>query len=41
VVLDGRNSQPVDGIQQALGRPALAFRDYAKKTAAAGAWKAQ
>lgn len=35
-VLDGRNSQTVDGVQQALGRPARSFRDYAKN--AAGAW---
>jgi uncharacterized protein YbjT (DUF2867 family) len=36
-VLDGRNSQTVDGVQQALGRPATSFRDYARK--AAPAWK--
>jgi uncharacterized protein YbjT (DUF2867 family) len=36
-VLDGRNSQTVDGVQQALGRPARSFRDYAQK--AAPAWK--
>jgi uncharacterized protein YbjT (DUF2867 family) len=35
-VLDGRNSQTVDGVQQALGRPARSFREYAEN--AAGAW---
>jgi uncharacterized protein YbjT (DUF2867 family) len=37
-VLDGRNSRPADGVQQALGRPARDFSDYAKKTAATGVW---
>lgn len=38
VVLDGRNSQVANGVQQAIGRPATDFSDYARKVAAAGAW---
>lgn len=38
VVLDGRNIQVANGVQQALGRPAIDFSDYARKVAAAGAW---
>jgi hypothetical protein len=37
-VLDGRNEQVTDGVQQALGRSARDFRDYARDAAAAGAW---
>ncbi|WP_320671420.1 NmrA family NAD(P)-binding protein [Patulibacter defluvii] len=37
-VLDGRNAQVVDGVRQALGRPARDFRDYARDAAASGAW---
>jgi len=37
-VLDGRNSQSVDGVQRALGRPARDFSEYARDAAAAGAW---
>lgn len=37
-VLDGRNELLTDGVQQALGRPARSFRDYARKTAATGVW---
>lgn len=38
VVLDGRNTQVANGVQEALGRPPLDFSDYARKVAAAGAW---
>ena len=34
-VLDGRNAYPADGVQQALGRPARDFADYARANAAA------
>ena len=37
-VLDGRNSVPATGVQEALGRPATDFATFAAKTAAAGAW---
>lgn len=37
-VLDGRNTAPGDGVQRALGRQARDFRDYVRRTAAAGAW---
>jgi len=37
-VLDGRNSYLTDGVQQALGRPPRDFADYARDTAASGAW---
>jgi len=40
VVLDGRNAQPADGVQRALGRPARGFDDYVQRTAATGAWSA-
>jgi uncharacterized protein YbjT (DUF2867 family) len=39
-VLDGRNEQVADGVQQALGRPARDFRDFARDAAAAGVWSA-
>jgi uncharacterized protein YbjT (DUF2867 family) len=39
-VLDGRNAHVTDGVQQALGRPAHDFRDYARTAAASGAWGA-
>lgn len=38
VVLDGRNSEPVDGVMQALGRPATDFRQYVEKVMAQHAW---
>jgi uncharacterized protein YbjT (DUF2867 family) len=38
-VLDGRNSQVTDGVQQLTGHPARDFRDYVRVTAAAGAWR--
>jgi len=37
-VLDGRNAQVCDGVQQVLGRPARDFADYARDTAATGIW---
>lgn len=37
-VLDGRNSSPTDGVQRALGREPRDFSDYARETAATGAW---
>lgn len=40
-VLDGRNEWVADGVGQALGRPARDFRDYARRTAAAGTWTAE
>lgn len=39
VVFDGRNSEPTNGVQQALGRPATDFKEYLAKVVAAGAWK--
>lgn len=38
VVLDGRNSQPTSGVEQALGRPATDFSEYLLKVMASGAW---
>jgi uncharacterized protein YbjT (DUF2867 family) len=40
VVLDGRNSDVAHGVEQALGRPARDFSDYARRTAATGVWRA-
>jgi uncharacterized protein YbjT (DUF2867 family) len=40
VVLDGRNDQIMHGVQEALGRPARDFSDYARKAAATGVWNA-
>jgi uncharacterized protein YbjT (DUF2867 family) len=37
-VLDGRNVQPQDGVQRALGRAPRDFGEYARVTAASGAW---
>jgi len=37
-VLDGRNVGTVDGVGQALGRPARDLRDWAREAATAGAW---
>ena len=37
-VLDGRNSQVMHGVDEALGRPARDFSDFARAAAAAGAW---
>jgi uncharacterized protein YbjT (DUF2867 family) len=40
VVLDGRNSAVMPGVEQALGRPARDFADYVRQTAATGVWRA-
>lgn len=37
-VLDGRNAHVTDGVQRALGRPPRDFVDFARDSAAAGAW---
>lgn len=37
-VLDGRNAYLTDGVEQALGRPARDFADFARAVAATGAW---
>ena len=37
-VLDGRNAHLADGVQRALGRKPIDFSEYARNTAAAGAW---
>jgi uncharacterized protein YbjT (DUF2867 family) len=39
-VLDGRNASMADGVRRALGREPRDFTDYARATAAAGAWDA-
>jgi len=38
VVFDGRNSQVMSGIEEALGRPATDFKTYVQKTIASGVW---
>lgn len=37
-VLDGRNAHLADGVQRALGRQPLDFRDFVRKAASARAW---
>ena len=37
-VFDGRNSQVMQGVEEALGRPATDFQTYVAKTMASGAW---
>jgi uncharacterized protein YbjT (DUF2867 family) len=37
-VLDGRNASVAHGVQEALNRPPRDFADYARRTAASGAW---
>jgi uncharacterized protein YbjT (DUF2867 family) len=37
-VLDGRNVDPQDGVRRALGRAPRDFGEYARTTAASGAW---
>jgi uncharacterized protein YbjT (DUF2867 family) len=37
-VLDGRNASLTDGVERALGRLPRDFRDFARATAASGAW---
>lgn len=38
-VLDGRNSQLCNGVQEALGRQPKDFKDYASEVAASGQWR--
>ena len=38
VVFDGRNASVAHGVEQALGRPATAFKSYVKKAVASGIW---
>jgi uncharacterized protein YbjT (DUF2867 family) len=38
VVFDGRNSQVMHGVEEALGRPATDFRTYVRKAIASGVW---
>ena len=40
VVLDGRNTSVMHGVEQALGHPARDFSDYVRRTAATGIWEA-
>ena len=40
VVFDGRNSNVVHGVEEALGRPATSFDTWVRKTAATGVWNA-
>jgi uncharacterized protein YbjT (DUF2867 family) len=40
-VLDGRNAHLNDGVQQALGREARDFADFARRAAAAGVWNGE
>jgi len=37
-VLDGRNTQVMHGVEEALGRPPRNFSDYVRDTAATGVW---
>ena len=38
VVFDGRNSNVMSGVEEALGRPATDFKTYLQKTIQSGAW---
>lgn len=38
VVLDGRNSHVMPGVEEALGRPATDFKSYVQKMIASGVW---
>jgi uncharacterized protein YbjT (DUF2867 family) len=38
VVFDGRNSQVMPGVEEALGRPATDFKTYVNKTIDSGVW---
>jgi len=40
-VLDGRNAYVTQGVEQALGRPASDFSDYARRAASQGTWAVQ
>ena len=37
-LFDGRNAYTAEDVREALGRPANDFTEYARKTAASGAW---
>jgi uncharacterized protein YbjT (DUF2867 family) len=37
-VLDGRNAHVADGVRRCLGREPTSFADWARRTAATGAW---
>ncbi len=37
-IFDGHNASLADGVEQALGRPARDFAEFAKLAEAAGAW---
>ncbi|WP_030172155.1 NAD(P)H-binding protein [Spirillospora albida] len=37
-ILDGRNSEPGDGVRRALGRPPKDFASYVREVAASGIW---
>ncbi|MEJ2592728.1 MAG: NmrA family NAD(P)-binding protein [Candidatus Thiodiazotropha sp.] len=41
VVLDGRNSRTVNGVEQALGRPATDFKRYIEKPIGSGVWQGE
>jgi uncharacterized protein YbjT (DUF2867 family) len=41
VVLDGRNTPVMHGVEQAIGRPARDFSDYVREAAATGVWEAR
>ncbi|MEW8586245.1 MAG: NmrA family transcriptional regulator, partial [Candidatus Thiodiazotropha sp.] len=41
LVLDGRNSHPVYGVEEALGRPATDFKHYLEKTMESGVWSVE
>jgi hypothetical protein len=38
VVLDGRNTRVMHGVEEALGRPARDFSEFVRKSAVAGTW---
>jgi uncharacterized protein YbjT (DUF2867 family) len=40
VVFDGRNSNVMSGVEEALGRPPTDFKNYVRKTIESGAWAA-
>lgn len=41
VVFDGRNSNVMSGVEEALGRPATDFNSYVQKTIQTGVWAAE
>jgi uncharacterized protein YbjT (DUF2867 family) len=40
-LFDGRNSQPMDGVERALGRKPTDFSEFVQKTAKTGVWQLQ